>query len=499
MAKRGIGRREFVAGAAGVGAAGLMGASPLAASAPSQAQGGRAGSAPESPRRDPGLPVRGELLIRGAHVLTMDPALGDIPNGDVHVKSGNIVAVGKNLAAPGAAVIDARHTIAMPGFVDTHWHMWTTYLRCMAGDKPDDGYFPVTTRYGMAMQPDDMYHSTKLAAAEAIYSGITTVNDECHNIRSLDYALADLRALRETGLRARFSYGPYRGIPPDEPRDLAGLEKLHSGWSQHSSDGLIALGYTWGGLPTADASGTAPPQSRVDAARKEIETARRLGVPISIHLASRDGTPAGQVQAQAEFLGSDMLLIHMLATSPEEMKLVARSGAWVSTSPGSELRIGYGLTKVSEFREAGVKVAVSVDTAPLTGNCHMFGILKLMRNAVNAKALDEFKLNAREALEMGTIQGARALGIDRMTGSLTLGKRADLILVRTDAITMGVFTDPAHMIVEAAEPSNVDTVVIDGRILKRNGKLTSLSSEQIIADAAATLAAVTKRVKTPSA
>ena len=490
-----MGRREFVAAAAGVGAAGLIGTSTFSASSPKQNQGAAADRSPTTAQPSKGLPPRGEFLIRGAYLLTMESALGDIPNGDVHVKNGAIVTVGKNLTAPGAPIVDARHMIALPGFVDTHWHMWTTFLRCMAGDKADDGYFPVTTRYGMAMQADDMYHSTKLAAAEAIYSGITTVNDECHNIRSLDYALADLRALRETGLRARFSYGPYRGIPPDEPRDLAGLEKLHGEWPQHSPEGLISLGYMWGGLPLPEGNGAVPPQSRVDAARKEIETARRLGIPISIHLASRENTAAGQVQAQAAFLGSDMLLIHMLAASPEEMKLVARSGAWVSSSPGSELRIGYGLTKVSEFRDAGVKIAVSVDTAPLTGNCHMFGILKLLRNAVNAKALDEFKLSARDALEMGTIEGARALGIDRVTGSLAPGKRADLILVRTDVLSMGVFTDPAHMIVEAAEPSNVDTVVIDGRILKRNGKLTSLSPEQIIADAVATLASVTKRVK----
>ena len=482
-----------MAGVAGLGAAGLIGTSPLPGEAQTPAQTPaprRAGNRPPA-----GLPARGEFLIRDAYVLTMDPALGDIPNGDVRVKNGNIVAVGKNLKAPGAQVIDGRSTIVLPGMIDTHWHMWTTYLRCMAGDKTEDGYFPVTTRYGVVMEPQDMYHGTRLAAAEAIYSGTTTLNDECHNIRTVDHAIADIRALRETGVRARFSYGSYRGIPPGQARDLAGFEKLHNEWAKHSPDGLITLGYTWGGVPVAAPNRPAPSQERIDAARLEIETARRLGAPISMHLASREDTPAGQVQAQAAYLGKDMLLIHMLATSPEEMKLVASSGASVSNSPGSELRIGYGLTKVSECMDAGINVAASVDTAPLTGNCHMFGILKLMRNAVNAKAFNEFKLSARQALEIGTINGARALGIDHLVGSLTPGKRADLIMVRTDVITMGVFTDPTHMIVEAVEPSNVDTVVVDGRILKRGGKFTALAQEQIIADAAATLVSVGKRVK----
>jgi len=491
-----IGRRGFVKGVAGLGAAGLI--APSVILADPQAQNQAQTPRPAGNRPTPGLPARGEFLVRGGYVLTMDPSLGDLPRGDVHVKNGSILAVGKNLKAPAAQILDARRMIVLPGLIDTHWHMWTTYLRCMAGDKMEDGYFPVTTRYGEAMKPEDMYHSSRLAAAEAVYSGTTTLNDECHNIRSVDYAVEDIRALRETGIRARFSYGPYRGIPQGQPRDLAGFEKLHGEWAKHSPDGLITLAYTWGGIPGTNASGVAPSQERVDNARKEIETARRLGAPITMHLASRENTPAGQVQAQTAYLGKDMLLIHMLATSPEEMKLVASSGASISSSPGSELRIGYGLTKVGEFLDAGINVAVSVDSAPLTGNCHLFGILKLMRNAVNAKAFDEFKLSGRRALEIGTINGARALGIDHLVGSLTPGKRADLILVQTDVVTMGVFTDPTHMIIEAVEPSNVDTVVVDGRILKRGGKFTALAQEEIIANAAATLVSVGQRVKPPA-
>ena len=120
--------------------------------------------------------------------------------------------------------------------------------------------------------------------------------------------------------------------------------------------------------------------------------------------------------------------------------------------------------------------------------------LKLLRNAENARALSEFKLSTRRALEMGTIAGARALGIEARVGSLTPGKRADLIMIQTNVITMGVFTDPTRMVVEAAEPSNVDTVMIDGRILKRGGKLTTLDPEQIVADAVVTRDTVRQRI-----
>jgi cytosine/adenosine deaminase-related metal-dependent hydrolase len=229
-------------------------------------------------------------------------------------------------------------------------------------------------------------------------------------------------------------------------------------------------------------------------AQKEFEAARRLGLPMCVHLASKADGPPGQVAAQKDYLGKDVLLIHMLATAPYEMKIVAQAGSPISVSPGSELRIGYGLTKACEFMEAGITVGVSVDTVPLTGNAHMFGILKLLRNAENANALDEFKLSGSRALTMGTIDGARALGIDHLVGSLRPGKRADIITVRTDVVTMGVFTDPARMIVEAAEPANVDTVMIDGRILKRGGKLTALSATRVIDDARASLEEVTQRL-----
>jgi cytosine/adenosine deaminase-related metal-dependent hydrolase len=480
-------RRGFLGGLAGLGIAGVAGTPGAAQGAQTPATGQRT----SGPGRR--LPARGEFLVRRGYILTMDPSLGDITDGDVHVRNGDIVAVGRNLRAPGASVLEGRNMIVMPGFVDTHWHMWTTYLRGMSGDKAEDGYFPVTTAYGRVMQPEDMYYGTKLAAAEAVYSGITTVNDDCHNVRTHEHAEQDIRALVEAGLRANWSYGSYRGVPAGELRNLASVERLHQNWAKYSNEGLLALGYSWGGVPAATAAGP-PPAQAVENAVKEIETARRLGLRISMHLASREGTPPGQVQAQAKYLANDMVLIHMLAATPDEMKLVAASGASISASPGSELRIGYGLTKACEFMDAGINVCVSVDTAPLTGNCHMFGILKLLRNAENAKALSEFKLSTRRALEMGTIAGARALGIEARVGSLTPGKRADLIMIQTNVITMGVFTDPTRMVVEAAEPSNVDTVMIDGRILKRGGKLTTLDPEQIVADAVVTRDTVRQRI-----
>jgi cytosine/adenosine deaminase-related metal-dependent hydrolase len=173
--------------------------------------------------------------------------------------------------------------------------------------------------------------------------------------------------------------------------------------------------------------------------------------------------------------------------------MLAKAGSPVSVSPGTELRIGYGFTKISEFLDAGVPLGVSVDTTALSGDANLFGILKMVRNIENAKAHDEFKMTARRVLELGTIDGARSMGIDNSVGSLKPGKRADVIMIATNQLNMGVFTDPTHMLVESTQPENVDTVIVDGRILKRNGKLTSIDTDQVLTDAAASLEAVRKR------
>jgi len=433
------------------------------------------------------LPPRGEILLHNAYVMTMDSALGDIPEGDVHIKNGEIAAVGKSVKAPGAAVLDGRGMIVLPGLVETHWHMWNTLLRSFAGEKADQGYFPTAATLGAAMLPDDMYRGSRLGAAEALHSGITTVHSFCHNVRSRAHADADVRALRESGLRARWSYGWPQGLPDTQVCNLDDLQALHRDWPSLSNDGLISLGFAWRGMFRNSAL---PPEVY----RTEFEAARRLGIPISVHVASSDNAK-GQIEAHAKenLLGKDVQLLHALSASPAEIEMVAKAGSSVSLSPGTELRIGYGFTKIGEFLDAGVRVGVSIDTTALAGSANLFESLKLIRNIENAKHHDEFKMTARRALALGTIDGARSLGIDDRVGSLKPGKRADVIMISTQQLNMAVFTDPAHMVVESTQPANVDTVIVDGRILKRGGKLTSMPVDQVVADAAACFDAVRKR------
>src|SRR3954470_18529475 len=149
-------------------------------------------SAFAAPAATPKLPARGNMVIRNAHVMTMEPGAPDIKDGDVHVKDGVIVAVGQKLNAPGATAINGRGMIALPGLVETHWHMWNTLLRSLSCDQRERGYFPTALALGKVYLPSDMYQGTRLAAAEAINGGITFAHDWCHNIRSPEFADASL-------------------------------------------------------------------------------------------------------------------------------------------------------------------------------------------------------------------------------------------------------------------------------------------------------------------
>jgi cytosine/adenosine deaminase-related metal-dependent hydrolase len=471
----GLTRRHVLAGAAAVGALG-------ATNAKAQTQPGGGAVRP--------LPARGNFVIRNAYVMTMDGALNDIVDGDVHVQDGLIRAVGKGLQAQGAEVIDGRDMIVLPGLVETHWHMWNTLLRSMSGDTRARGYFATSAGLGKVYQPDDMYQGTRLSCLEAIWSGITTVHSWCHNIRAPSYAEADLRALRESGLRARFSYGTPQGHPPKQIMDLADLERLHNDWAKYSNDGLITLGIAWRGLGGNNTANAIPSEVY----GKEIEVARRLGLPISVHASGSRGA-MGQAEriGKAGLLGKDMQIIHANFASDLELKMIKDAGASISSSPYTELRIGFGMLHTGKFLAAAIPVGLSVDTTVLSGNADMFAITKVIQNIENGATENEFKLPARRVLELATIEGARSLGIDDRTGSLTPGKRADLIMVSTREPNMGVFTDPAHLIVTAAEPSNVDTVVADGRMLKRGGKVTVMDVAQVLAQARAANVAVRKR------
>lgn len=228
--------------------------------------------------------------------------------------------------------------------------------------------------------------------------------------------------------------------------------------------------------------------------QQEWKIVRQIGIPISVHAnSSPQWTNEIEYLYKENMLGRDIQVVHAISSTPAEIEMLAKTGTSVSLSPYTEMRAGFGFPKTSELLAAGVVVSLSVDTTALSGNADMFSVMKAIQNIENARAEDEFKLHPRRVLELATIDGAKALGIDDRTGSLKPGKRADLMLVSTRNINIGVFTDAAHLLVEAAQPANVDTVIVDGRILKRHGQLLGFDLEEVISEVNESLGAVRKR------
>jgi 5-methylthioadenosine/S-adenosylhomocysteine deaminase len=467
-----ISRRTLLGSAAVAGTAGIL--------------GGIAAAQAQAPAAVPSLPVAGEFLIRDAHVLSMDPAIGDLPRGDIHVRNGAIAAVGVDLAAPGAQVIDGRTMIALPGFIETHWHMWGAVARNMAGESEKTGYFPFSRVLGAQFTPQDNARGVRLALAEALSSGITTVHNWSHNLLSPAYADAELAVHREVGSRARFAYGYSRNTGPNETLPLDDVARVQRQYFGGGSDGLLTLGIASRG----------PENNTIDICKKEWEAARKLGIGITTHAGTNPGrADTIRRMADAGLLGPDVVVVHATNTAAGDFDLLGKSGTPVSLSPYTELRTGFGIPPVGEFIKAGAPISFSVDTTLLCGNADMFAIMKAIQNVENGRQQSEFALPPRRVLEMATIGGAKALGIANRVGSLTPGKRADLLLVRTSDLNMAPLTEPVRMIVQSAQPANIDLVMVDGRILKRGSQLTTIDVAKVVADATETITRVRAVVK----
>ena len=194
-------------------------------------------------------------------------------------------------------------------------------------------------------------------------------------------------------------------------------------------------------------------------------------------------------------MGKDVNIIHGNAITPEEIEMVKGSGASITMTPWSEMRIGFGFPKVNELMRAGVNLRIGVDTTSLSGNEDLFSIMKLLLNLGNAVALDEFQIIPKDLMKMATIDAAKLLGIEEKTGSITPGKAADLIMLKKDDINFSASTQPYHLVVEAAQPANVEFVSVGGKILKRNGELVGIDHKELITKAKTTLQNMQEKLK----
>ena len=428
----------------------------------------------------PSAPRRGHYLVQGGSVVSMDPEIGTLGRADVHVRDGRIVAVGAGLHAPGAEVVDASQMIVMPGLIDSHFHMWSTVGRNYVSDGFE--YFPAKWATSAVYQPEDFYRSVTLGLVECVAAGITTVHNWSHNTRSPAHADAELAAHRDGLVRARYAYGHRDLLPEDEPLDFTDIDRVRGQWfgARSPFDGLVHLGVNLRG----------PDLGTMAVFDQEMAEATARGLPVAIHTVQGGSTAVRAPDLEAKgYLGPNFLLCHFLAATEADRQAMARTGTPLSFAVHSELRLGEaGDPRAALLRmvAAGVCVTLSIDAASLAPvnlfeAMHVAWNMSIPWQGTDTKDLEP--LSFRRCIEMATINGARALGLEAVTGSLTPGKRADLIMLDTRGLNIAPVVDLESTIVRSATPANIDTVMVDGRILKRHRELVAFDAARVVQEA----------------
>ena len=425
--------------------------------------------------------ARGNYLIKSGAVITVDPALGVLPRADIHVNNGRIEAIGPDLVVAGAETIDATDMIVMPGFVETHHHMWSSLGRNFVGDG-GFGYFPAKNATSRLYEPIDFYSSVTLGLVECANAGITTVHNWSHNTRTPAHADAELQAHNETMLRARYSYGHIDQMPRNEPLSYTDIDRVKANYFSTSSafEGLVTLGVNLRGLS----------QSDEPTYFEDMKQALARSLKVAIHAGqSAPNTLDAEDYEKRGWLGPNLLICHYIPASDSDAAAMARTKTPLSFSTLSELRLGRTgdpHAALMRMRKAGVLISLSFDAtsiAPL----NMFETMRFTWNMgipwKGTPTEDLPEMQFHEAIEMATINGAKALGLGDVTGSLTVGKRADIILIRGDDINIAPVANIETAVVQAAAPANVDTVLVDGRIVKRGGKLVAYDIDKIVREA----------------
>lgn len=434
-----------------------------------------------------------KTLIRGASIVSMDPAIGDLPRGDILIVNDRIAEVAPSIEAGDAEIVNAAGMIASPGFVDTHRHVWQTQLKGVAIDWSLFDYSCLMrSMYSICYEAEDAYLGNYVGALDAINAGITSIVDHSHLQITPEHSDGLVKGLKDAGIRGVMCYGLYRN-PKYKPGDtltvaqvvdeVSGpLEEFHKVNAmrvrdQHfsSSNGLLRFG-----IAASEFVVSPGPEPVVE----EMAWTRALEpalVSIHIGFGVNEGFRVVPLLHENGMLGDDLLFVHGAHLTDYDLALLKEHGGWLSTTPETELQMGMGYPVLERVVESGSTPSLGIDIASnFAGD--MFAQMRLMLQTMrfrhyeiaNAGLPVASRYAARKMLEFATLGGARVMGMDSYTGSITPGKKADLLLTRMDSVHMSPVIDPIAALVFYADAGDIDSVWVDGVARKRHGKLTGL-------------------------
>ncbi|MGR7023115.1 amidohydrolase family protein [Geodermatophilus sp. URMC 62] len=438
---------------------------------------------PASPAPQAGRPV----VLRGGTVLTMDDAGTVLPAADVLVVGDRVAAVGTSLEVPGGTQeVDATDGIVMPGMIDTHRHMWQTAMRGYGADWTLTQYFVwYYLEHGRRFRPEDVAAGNRLAAVEALDSGVTTVVDWSHGLQTVDHAEAAVDALQSVPGRYVLAYGNIQAAPWEwtADRDVrAFLERRRTG----AGDLLdLQLAFDVTGDP-------AFPE------KAAFEVARELGLPVTTHAGVWGATNDDGIRLMHEhgFATPETVYVHAASLSPDSYHRIAATGGSISVSTESEQSAGQGYPPTWQVRAHGIPVSLSMDTS-VWWSGDLFSAMRTTLGAdrsrehfeahLKGETVTQLALRAQHVVAWATRGGATALGRDDL-GRLVPGAKADVVLVKNDASPVSFpLLNPYGHIAFQAQRGDVHTVLVDGRVVKSDHRLVGVDLAAVRREVEATV------------
>jgi cytosine/adenosine deaminase-related metal-dependent hydrolase len=439
---------------------------------------------PETLRKILGGGTDGAVLLRGAIIVSMDPEVGDFREGDLLIHGKMIEAVGDDLRehplAQNATWIDCSGLILSPGFQDTHRHAWQNQLRRYIVDEDLDGYMDkLHATMAHHYRPHDMYVGNLVSGLGALDAGITTMLDFSHNSRSSAHSDSAIEAWVDSGIRAvHASAAPFDGAWDGQwPADLSRIA------ANLPDSGLVTLRMAL--LPRV--FDMIPEILALSPAN--LELARNLGIGVSL-----DGCFGLPASRQVEIvnshgvLGPDITYIHCTDLTEAAWEAIVDSSGKVSLAPTSDAQVGIvsGVPPVQKCIDLGIEPSIGIDVEVCLSNdmfSQMRALLTIQRmNVFTRRTQGDTDapplLTDRQVLGFATIAGARANGLEHVNGSLTPGKEADLIAIRSDDINVFPLNNAVATIVQGADSRNIEFVFVAGNPVKWDGAVRTFALDQ---------------------
>ena len=419
------------------------------------------------------------LLIQNGLVATLEGAHGDGVEADVLIADGRIQTIGRGLEASAATVIDATGRLVMPGFIDTHRHTWQTAFRGIASDWS-------LAQYGQGMHgtlkpcfaPEDIYIANLLGRVEALDGGVTTMLDWCHAITSPAMADAAAQGLIDAPGRSIFAYCGNIVPPSSDDSIEAELRRIRT-TILPSDTGLVTMALGLRG----------PQYSSMTTTEADVRAARELGLWVSVHAGSAAwgrNRPIARMRDRG-LLDDRTTVIHCNTLADDELAMMADCGCAASISPDAEVQMGFGWPATGRLLRVGIRPSLSIDDcAAVCGDMFrtMHTTLVVQRGLDNLEVdnpTDQkgLRLRARHVVEFATLEGAKACGLGDELGSLRPGKLADILLVRMDDPLVFPMNHPLGQLVSSGHPGLVDTVIVEGRVVKRGGRMVDVDLDRL--------------------